>query len=119
MIDTTKPLFYRNTGRAATITEAVPVRRYHVQFSNGATAWMTEEELEQKFTNEPPRYQFATSALAKGRFTAQGKERCVTFQIRRSMVDSPAQDLNMDDVANLYGHLGRWLADRSGSEGPY
>jgi len=106
------PLYYAKTGRPATIIETLPVVKYRVQFSNGNIAEMTQEQLDEQFVNTRPSYMFATNTLANGRFVVQGNERSVSFRIRRSMVDSPTQDLKASDVMALYDHLGRWLADR-------
>jgi hypothetical protein len=111
MLDKDKTLFYIASGRAAKITESVPVRRYHVEFSNGATAWMTEEEMEQKFTNEPPRYTFAAN-YAQGHMLVEGREREVLVRLRRKFGDFPGQCLSHADVVALADSLNRWLADR-------
>lgn len=114
MIDTTLPLYYRATGKPATITEAVPVKRYHVQFSNGCTAWMTEEELEQKLTNEAPKFGF-DMALAASHMRVIGDSTAVHFKVRRKYGDYPGQSVSLPEVRQLYEHLGRWLADRDPS----
>jgi hypothetical protein len=93
------PLYYVKSGRPVSVIETLPVVKYRVQYSNGCTAELTEDEMDATLTNERPRYKFATNNLARGRMIVEGNDRHVTFKIRRSMVDSPAQDLNKFDLS--------------------
>lgn len=113
MLDLTQPLFSRDTGRPVTITEAVPVRRYHVQFSSGGSAWMTEDEMERRLTNERPRFTFNMSLAGGGHLIVRGGGGAVEVKLRRKFGDFPVgQFLNREDTLALYENLGRWLADR-------
>lgn len=104
-------LYYAKTGRPATIIETLPVVKFRVQFSNGNIAEMTQEQLDEQFTNTRPAFMFDTS-FAGGHLRVAGNERSVSIKVRRKYGDYPGQDLHASDVMALYDRLGQWLADR-------
>lgn len=105
------PLYYAKTGRPAAIIETLPVVKFRVQFSNGNVAEMTQEQLDEQFTNTRPSYTFDAS-FACGHLIVRGMERHVDVRVRRKYADFPGQSLNREDAMALYDNLGRWLADR-------
>jgi hypothetical protein len=112
MIDPKLPLFYRNTGRPAEIIDTIPLVAYRVRYSNGGEETLNSLELEQKLTNERPRYQFTLEA--NPRMQVAGKKDTVRFGIRRpsSFSDGVAQDLSLEQVRKLSEELAQWVQDR-------
>jgi hypothetical protein len=117
MIDKDKPLFYKNTGRPMEILEAVPLMQYRVRYSNGGEETLTGLELEQKATNERPKYQF--NITANPQMQVVGKKETVQFRINRARWSSPSshmnaafQDLSVEQVRLLSEELARWVQDR-------
>lgn len=114
--DTTRPLYYKSTGKPLEYLGAEPVIKHRVRWPGGTEVLLSDEKFQATVTNQRPEYCFDFYTGGSTGFRARGLPNIGNF-LRVNMASrfgaGRAQtDLDTDQVRTLATHMLRWLADR-------